>query len=89
MKLVTDGDVNQHIKRCTWVTAPAQPGMDAIYCNAPVGYTMRLDEDGSRVRSYNHLCAKHEEVNKGINAQIRLGIADGTLDADDYLYDLD
>lgn len=80
--------INRTTKRCTWVLTPAAPGVNAVYCNASVGYTMPTDEDGYRVRSYDNLCYTHEQARKAQVEEIKRGIASGELDPDDYLYDV-
>lgn len=49
------------IKTCCYVLTPASPGVNATYCNRPLGYTMKEDDDGRKVRKYNDFCFQHLE----------------------------
>lgn len=49
---------------CCWIHRPCSIGIEAIYCGKPVRYTMTKDDDGNRVRKYNHFCDEHEPLAK-------------------------
>lgn len=44
-------------KRCRWVLVP---GADAKYCERPVEFATKLDDDHKRVRVYAYLCEEHK-----------------------------
>ena len=43
---------------CCWLMSePCK--FPATYCGKPVSYSMATDDDGNRVRKYQHLCDEH------------------------------
>lgn len=76
--------INRTIRTCTWILTSATRTTPATYCGRPVGYTMPNDEDGNRTRSYDTLCLPHQLERVNQISAIKRGIADGTLDPDDY-----
>lgn len=47
---------------CRWVLKPYARGQEAVYCCAPVSYTLKVDDDGNKKRKYNTFCAKHQKL---------------------------
>lgn len=43
-----------------WINHSDFTRRDTMYCGAPVNYKLKRNDDGNRVRVYDHLCPKHK-----------------------------
>lgn len=49
---------------CRWVLTPNTPGTTGTYCEKPVKYKIKLDDDYRPYRKYSHFCPEHEQLAK-------------------------